>query len=263
MGSWKGGVAMKQSQLALQVARPHLPPYLPRSSPNRRCGRACWTIGDWRTCGPAASGDPQVAYGALMGSMVMGGPAPGPLGPGGSGRPREPVSVASAVGPGGHPASVGRCRLRFRAYSSMAPAGAGYGEHHPGRARTPYRRRMPGNTVDVGWPRRSLRSSSGKTTRRGWPQVQQTLLLSAGRFGSGHFFASLGSSALPRGSTALQHPHSHEVFDGAPTGLFIPITNPTGHPPAESDDLKPSMSILCFPYDPQNGTSRPLLLRRW
>jgi hypothetical protein len=41
-----------------------------------------------------------------------GGPAPGHLCPGGSGRPREPVSVASAVGPGNgaswsHPASVG------------------------------------------------------------------------------------------------------------------------------------------------------------
>jgi hypothetical protein len=49
-----------------------------------------------------------------------GGPTPGHLCPGGSGRPREPVSVASAVSPGSRPASVGRCRL------SMAPGGAGY-----------------------------------------------------------------------------------------------------------------------------------------
>ena len=65
------------------------------------------------------------------------GPTPGHLCPGGLGRPREPVSVASAVGPGdgascSRPASAGLCRLRFRADSSMAPGGAGYREHHPG-----------------------------------------------------------------------------------------------------------------------------------
>jgi hypothetical protein len=129
------------------------------------------------------------AYGASSASeavpdVVDGrvGPAPGHLCPGGSSRPREPVSVASALGPGdgaswSRPASVGRCRLRFRADSSMAPGGAGYREHHPGHGVLSRTGPDPlpassapllspaGNTVDGGSPRRSLRSSSGNSER--------------------------------------------------------------------------------------------------
>jgi hypothetical protein len=123
------------------------------------------------------------AYGASSAGEAVpddvdsrGGPAPGHLCPGGSGRPREPVSVASAVGPGdgascSRPASVGRCRLidgsggsRVSRASSrprgVVPDGPGPPTGVVGPATSP-----AGNTVDGGSPRRSLRSSSGNSER--------------------------------------------------------------------------------------------------
>jgi hypothetical protein len=91
----------------------------------------------------------------------------------------------------------------------------------PGRARTPYRRRIATlfsppeirSTVD----RRDGRFGPQAEIRRGPddPPLVATgqagspagfgLQPSAGRCGSGDFFASLGSSALPRGSTAVRN----------------------------------------------------------
>ena len=253
MGSRKRGVAMKPSQLlrfaqlALQVARQHLPPLWvqvlsqevhPTVVVGVPVGEGVFAaglsgagglVGQFRRAegrfglgvgaGPfdvplvhAASGDPHVAeggpgddpaavpeafpaggdglfptpgpprlreaHGASSASeavpdVVDGrvGPAPGHLGPGGLGRPREPVSVASALGPGdgaswSRPASVGRCRLidgsgrsRVSRASSqprgVVPDGPGPPTGVVGPATSP-----AGNTVDGGSPRRSLRSSS-------------------------------------------------------------------------------------------------------
>jgi hypothetical protein len=248
MGSRKGGVAMKPSQLlkfaqlALQVARQHLPPYGSKYSPKKFTQPSLWACllvkeylrMDYRGLEDllassaelraalglvfdvprvhAASGDPQVAEGGpgddpaavpeafpaggdglfptpgqprlheasseAVPDVVDGrvGPAPGHRCPGGSGRPREPVSVASALGPGGgaswsHPASVGRCRLidgsgrsRVSRASSRPrgaiPDGPGPPTGAVGPAISP-----AGNTVDGGSPRRSLWSSSGNSER--------------------------------------------------------------------------------------------------
>jgi hypothetical protein len=136
-----------------------------------------------------ASGQPLLreAHGASSAGEAVpdvvdgrGGPAPGHLCPGGSSRPREPVSVASAVGPGdgascSRPASVGRCRLidgsgrsRVSRASSRprgaVPDGPGPPTGVVGPAISP-----AGNTVDGGSPRRSLRSSSGNSEKPGRP----------------------------------------------------------------------------------------------
>jgi hypothetical protein len=130
------------------------------------------------------------------------GPAPGHLGPGGSGRPREPVSVASAVGPGSRPASVGLCRpidgfgrSRVSRASSrprgVVPDGPGPPAGVVGPVTSP-----AGNTVDGGSPRRSLRSSSGNSERPGRPAGSR---LSCGVWsttfgGPLWFFGFIGSS---------------------------------------------------------------------
>jgi hypothetical protein len=125
------------------------------------------------------------------------GPTPGHLCPEGLGRSREPVSVASAVGPGdgaswSRPASVALCRLRFRADSSTAPGGAGYREHHPGHGvlswtgPDPYRRRtqryFPRRKYGRRWIAETVASvlkrrfGEALATRRWWQQVKQALL---------------------------------------------------------------------------------------
>jgi hypothetical protein len=149
-----------------------------------------------------------------------GGPAPGHLCPGGSGRPREPVSVASAVGRETvrHGAVRRRLagRLRFRADPSMAPGGAGYREHHPGHgvlSRTgpdP----LPASSAPL-LPPPEIRSAVDRRDGRFGPPAEIWggpddppeagspagfgLQPSAGRCGS------LGSSALPRGSTVVRN----------------------------------------------------------
>jgi len=239
---------LRFAQLALQVARQHLPPYGSKYSPKKFTQPsllACLLVKEylrmdyrgledlWASSAElraawglvfdvprvhAASGDPHVAEGGsgddpaavpeafptggdgsrgchglfpapgpprlreahgtssageAVPDVVDGrvGPAPGHLCPGGSSRPREPVSVASAVGSGdgascSRPASVGRCRLidgsgrsRVSRASSqprgVVPDGPGPPTGVVGPATSP-----AGNTVDGGLPRRSLRSSS-------------------------------------------------------------------------------------------------------
>jgi hypothetical protein len=329
MGSRKGGVAMKPSQLlkfaqlALQVARQHLPPYGSKYSPKKFTQPSLWACllvkeylrMDYRGLEDllassaelraalglvfdvprvhAASGDPHVAeggpgddpaavpeafptggdgsrgchglfpapgqpllheaYGASSTSeavpdVVDGrvGPAPGHLCPGGSSRPREPVSVASAFGPGdgascSRPASVGLCRLRFRADSSMAPGGAGYREHHPGHgvlSRTgpdP----LPASDATL-FPPPEIRSAVDRRDGRFGPRAEiwrgpdDPPLVAIGQAGSpaglglqpsadrcsgGDFLASLGSLPPPRGATVVRNaygiPTPMRFFDRA------------------------------------------------
>jgi hypothetical protein len=163
-----------------------------------------------------------------------GGPAPGHLCPGGSGWPREPVSVASAVGPGdgaswSRPASVGLCRLRFRADSSMASGGAGYREHHPGHG-VPSRTGpdpLPASSAPL-FPPPEIRSTVDRRDGRFGPPAEIWrgpddppeagspagfgLQPSAGRCGSGDFLRLWVHRLFPVGR---RHPHSPEVFDGA------------------------------------------------
>jgi hypothetical protein len=160
------------------------------------------------------------------------GPTPGHLCPGGLGRPREPVSVASAVGPGdgaswSRPASVALCRPRFRADSSMAPGGAGYREHHPGDG-VPSRTGpdpLPASDATL-FPPPEIRSAVDRRDGRFGPQAEiwrspdDPPLVAIGQAGSpagfglqpsedrcggGDFFASLGSLAPPRGATVVRN----------------------------------------------------------
>jgi hypothetical protein len=103
------------------------------------------------------------------------GPAPGHLCPRGPGRPREPVSVTSAVGPGSYPASVGLCRLidssgRSRvSRASFRPQGVVPDRPGPPTGAVSPVASPAGNTVDGGLPRRSLRSSNGNSEKPGRP----------------------------------------------------------------------------------------------
>jgi hypothetical protein len=102
-----------------------------------------------------------------------GGPAPGHLCPGGSGRPREPVMEPSGVGwplptpiPSRPIDGFGRSRVS-RASSrpgGVVPDGPGPPTGVVGPVTSP-----AGNTVGGGSPRRSLRSSSGNLGRPGRP----------------------------------------------------------------------------------------------
>ena len=160
------------------------------------------------------------------------GPTPGHLCPGDSGRSREPVSVASAVGSGdgaswSRPASVALCRPRCRADSSMAPGGAGYREHHPGHgvlSRTgpdP----LPASDATL-FPPPEIWSAVDRRDGRFGPRAEIWrgagdpplvaighvgfpagfgLQPSADGCGGGDFFASLGSLPPPRGATNVRN----------------------------------------------------------
>jgi hypothetical protein len=118
-------------------------------------------------------------------------------------------------------------RLLADADSSMAPGGAGYREHHPGHG-VPSRTGpdpLPASSAPL-FPPPEIRSTVDRRDGRFGPQAEIRrspddpplvatgpagspagfgLQPSAGRCGSGDFFASLGSSALPRGSTAVRN----------------------------------------------------------
>jgi hypothetical protein len=174
------------------------------------------------------------------------GPTPGHLCPEGLGRSREPVSVASAVGPGdgaswSRPASVALCRLRFRADSSTAPGGAGYREHHPGHGVLSWTGPDPLPASDATlFPPPEIRSAVDRRDGRFGPQAEiwrcpddpplvaighvgfpagLGLQPSSDRCGGGDLFASLGSLPPPRGATDVRNaygiPTPMRFFDRA------------------------------------------------